>query len=78
MLTPPRLLTQLRGVKRDDEFGSKSINHHALTRLLASGAYDRHLRALRQRYRHRRDAVIQAMGRLWPECRSWATPVACI
>ena len=67
VLTPPRLLAALRGIKRDDDFGSNAIAQHVLARLLESGLYDRHLRGLRRRYRQRRDAFVQAIGRRLPD-----------
>ena len=67
VVTPPPLLPALRAIKRDDDFGSNAIDQHVLARLLESGAYDRHLRGLRRRYRQRRDAFIDALARRLPE-----------
>jgi len=67
VVTPPALLPALRGLKRDDDFGSNAIDQHVLASLLESGAYDRHLRGLRRRYRKRRDAFIQALARGLPD-----------
>jgi len=67
VLTPPYLLAALRGIKRDDDFGSNAIAQHVLARLLESGHYDRHLRGLRRRYRERRDAFLRAMERRLPD-----------
>ena len=67
VVTPPRLLPALRAIKRDDDFGSNAINQHVLARLLESGAYDRHLRGMRRRYRQRRDAFIEALARRLPD-----------
>ncbi|MDQ3663909.1 MAG: PLP-dependent aminotransferase family protein [Actinomycetota bacterium] len=69
VVTPPVLLSALRGIKRDDDFGSNAIEQHVLARLLESGAYDRHLRGLRRRYRQRRDAFVDALARRLPEWR---------
>ena len=44
-----------------------ALNQLALVHLMQSGAYDRHLRASRQRYRARRDAMIGALQRHLPE-----------
>jgi GntR family transcriptional regulator/MocR family aminotransferase len=68
VVTPPQLLQAMRGIKRDDDFGSNVINQHVLACLLASGTYDRHLRAQRRRYRQRRDAFLEALARRLP---SW-------
>src|SRR4029453_16635502 len=39
---------------------------YALARLIASGAYDRHLRQMRRRYRARRDAMVKSLARWLP------------
>jgi GntR family transcriptional regulator/MocR family aminotransferase len=46
-----------------------ALNQLALVQLMQSGAYDRHLRASRQRYRARRNALIDALRRHLPEYR---------
>jgi GntR family transcriptional regulator/MocR family aminotransferase len=43
-----------------------TVDQLAFAALLESGAYDRHLRACRQRYRKRRDALVQALARQLP------------
>jgi GntR family transcriptional regulator/MocR family aminotransferase len=42
------------------------LDQLAFATLLESGAYDRHLRACRQRYRIRRDALVRALGKHLP------------
>jgi GntR family transcriptional regulator / MocR family aminotransferase len=44
-----------------------ALNQLALVQLMQSGAYDRHLRASRQRYRTRRNALMEALRRHLPE-----------
>lgn len=66
VLTPPSLLADVRGIKRDDDFGSNALAQHVLARLMDSGQYDRHLRGLRRRYRQRRDAFVGAITTLLP------------
>jgi len=46
-----------------------ALNQLALVQLMQSGAYDRHLRASRQRYRARRNALLDALGRHLPGYR---------
>ena len=46
-----------------------ALNQLALVQLMQSGAYDRHLRASRQRYRARRNALLDALRRYLPEYR---------
>src|SRR5690606_37110463 len=46
--------------------GPSTVDQLAFARLVSSGGYDRHLRAARGRYRHRRDAVLAALARELP------------
>ena len=46
-----------------------ALNQLALVQLMQSGAYDRHLRASRQRYRARRNALLDALARHLPGYR---------
>jgi GntR family transcriptional regulator / MocR family aminotransferase len=46
-----------------------ALNQLALVQLMQSGAYDRHLRASRQRYRVRRNALVDALRRHLPGYR---------
>jgi GntR family transcriptional regulator / MocR family aminotransferase len=46
-----------------------ALNQLALVQLMQSGAYDRHLRGSRQRYRARRNVLLDALGRYLPEYR---------
>jgi GntR family transcriptional regulator/MocR family aminotransferase len=62
-VTPPYLAARLRN---DDELAlmPTSLNQLALASMLESGAYDRHLRAARARFRARRDALLAALASL--------------
>lgn len=68
-VVPHLWLEQLRELKQYADLGSAVINQFAFVRLLESGGYDRHLRAMRLRYRGRRDAVNEAFAELLPEAR---------
>jgi DNA-binding transcriptional MocR family regulator len=46
-----------------------ALNQLALVQLMQSGAYDRHLRSSRQRYRSRRNALVDALRRHLPGYR---------
>ena len=45
------------------------LNQVALAHFMESGAYDRHLRACRLRFRARRTALVAALRRRLPDCR---------
>jgi GntR family transcriptional regulator/MocR family aminotransferase len=64
-VAPPRWGQRLR------EIGPPSgppptLDQLAFAELLTSGGYERHLRSCRQRYRHRRDALVAALSRELP------------
>ena len=51
------------------DHGAPTLDQLALARLISSGAYDRHLRQARRRYRARRDALVGALARHLPGAR---------
>jgi GntR family transcriptional regulator/MocR family aminotransferase len=66
MVLPSRLLEGIAQRKMLADHGSPTLDQLALARLLESGAYDRHLRGARRRYRARRDALVAAVARHLP------------
>jgi GntR family transcriptional regulator / MocR family aminotransferase len=69
LVLPPRLVDPLLGCKALSDHGCPTIEQLALARMIESGAYDRHLRQARRRYRARRDALVQAVARHLPGAR---------
>ncbi len=69
MVLPGRLVQPVLTAKAMADHGSPTLDQLALARLLDSGAYDRHLRAARRRYRSRRDALLEAVERHLPGAR---------
>lgn len=69
MVLPGALTGELAAEKLLADMGTSVIEQHALARLIATGAYDRHLRALRRRHRARRDALVAALARHLPDAR---------
>lgn len=49
--------------------GGPRIEEWALADLIASGAFDRHVRAARQRYRTKRGVLLEALGAALPDAR---------
>jgi GntR family transcriptional regulator / MocR family aminotransferase len=69
-MVPPRSLwPALARAKTADDLGCPTLEQLALAGLLGSGAYDRHLRRGRARYRRRRDALAAALDRHAPGLR---------
>ncbi len=66
LVLPPRLIDAVVAEKTLADHGCPTIDQLALARLIESGAYDRHLRQARRRYRLRRDALVAAVARHLP------------
>jgi GntR family transcriptional regulator/MocR family aminotransferase len=69
LVVPPRLLDSVVGQKALADQGCPTLDQLALARLIEGGAYDRHLRQARRRYRARRDALVRAVQRHLPDAR---------
>jgi GntR family transcriptional regulator/MocR family aminotransferase len=66
LVAPPPLADATTQARATSDLGSPAIDQYVLAQLLAGGAYDRHLRQLRRRYRSRRDALTAALAQWWP------------
>lgn len=66
IVAPPRWTQQLHRADQVDAQPS-ALDQLAFAELLESGAYDRHLRSCRQRYRLRRDTLVQALAKQLPD-----------
>ena len=69
MVLPARIRDTVVGHKVLSDHGLPTIDQLALAQLIESGAYDRHLRQARRRYRARRDALVGAVARHLPDAR---------
>jgi 2-aminoadipate transaminase len=73
---PRELVAPVVGLKGSHDFGSNNLSQHLLDRLLATGAYDRHVAHLCRVYREKRDILLEALEcefRPWPEVK-WTRP----
>jgi DNA-binding transcriptional MocR family regulator len=68
-VAPPWLAVRLRAARALYDLGSSVLDQHVLAQLIATGAYDRHLRGMRRRYRDRRDAFASALAQRLPQVR---------
>jgi len=66
LVVPARLVEPLAEAKRLRDGGEPVLPQLTFAELLRSGAYDRHLRAARTRYRNRRAALLAALRRHLP------------
>jgi GntR family transcriptional regulator/MocR family aminotransferase len=67
LVLPARLVERVAEQRNLADHGAPTLDQLALARLIEGGAYDRHLRQARRRYRARRDALVSAVARHLPE-----------
>jgi GntR family transcriptional regulator / MocR family aminotransferase len=69
-LIPPReLRADLIAAKHASDLGSPALPQMVLAQLIANGELERHIRLVRGRQRHRRDALLAALREHLPEAR---------
>ncbi|MEU9378601.1 PLP-dependent aminotransferase family protein [Streptomyces sp. NPDC048255] len=62
MVVPPGLLDEVLAAKGTIDWTSSALDQLTLAQFITSGAYDRHVRGMRLRYRRRRDEVVAALS----------------
>ncbi|WP_030348026.1 PLP-dependent aminotransferase family protein [Streptomyces sp. NRRL S-1022] len=62
MVLPERYVEPVLAVKGEREGWSSVLDQLALADFVGCGSYDRHVRRMRQRYRHRRDRLVAALA----------------
>lgn len=67
LVVPPSLLTTVRAVQKQADWGGPRVEQHAFADFLMRGELDRQLRRQRTAYRARRDALLEALGKSLPE-----------
>ncbi|MYW66433.1 aminotransferase class I/II-fold pyridoxal phosphate-dependent enzyme [Streptomyces sp. SID8379] len=69
MVLPEHLVAEVVAAKGEREGWASALDQLALAEFLSSGAYDRHVRRMRQRYRGRRDLLVAALAERAPWVR---------
>jgi GntR family transcriptional regulator/MocR family aminotransferase len=62
MVLPERYVGPVLAAKGEREAWASVLDQLALAEFIVSGAYDRHVRRMRQRYRHRRDRLVATLA----------------
>ncbi|MBT2471444.1 PLP-dependent aminotransferase family protein [Streptomyces sp. ISL-66] len=62
MVVPAGLMDEVLGARGRDDWSSGALDQLTLAEFIRSGAYDRHVRGMRLRYRRRRDELVAAVG----------------
>ncbi|GGX95103.1 hypothetical protein GCM10010515_72300 [Streptomyces fructofermentans] len=61
MVLPEEFIPEIVTAKGHGDYMTSALEQLTLAEFIASGAYDRHLRAMRQHYRRRRDQLVEAL-----------------
>ncbi|GAA3374614.1 PLP-dependent aminotransferase family protein [Streptomyces sannanensis] len=69
MVLPDELVGEVAEAKGGVDWVSSALDQLTLAEFIASGAYDRHVRGMRQRYRRRRDQLVAALAERAPDIR---------
>ena len=75
-ILPPDVAEPLLHLKGSHDFGSANLCQYAVSRLIASGAYARHVESLRAVYRDKRDRMLAALAEEFGDFpgASWTVP----
>ncbi|MBB4688981.1 MocR-like pyridoxine biosynthesis transcription factor PdxR [Amycolatopsis jiangsuensis] len=66
---PPRLAHAVAEVKGEPDLHTSTVDQLTMAEFLSSGGYGRHVRAMRLRYRRRRDQLVAALAEQAPDAR---------
>ncbi len=69
LIPPGRLQADLVEAKHASDLGSPALPQLVLAQLIANGELEQHIRAVRQRQRSRRDALLRALREQLPDAR---------
>ncbi|MFI9387431.1 PLP-dependent aminotransferase family protein [Kutzneria sp. NPDC052558] len=69
LVLPDHLVAPIAAEKGETEETVGFVNQLAMTDFIESGAYDRHIRAMRSQYRRRRQQLVDLLGRHAPATR---------
>ncbi|MFB7912378.1 PLP-dependent aminotransferase family protein [Streptomyces sp. NPDC056061] len=69
MVLPESLMREMTDAKGFSDWSSSALEQLTLAEFIESGAYDRHVRAMRLRYRRRRDELVAVLAQRAPSIR---------
>lgn len=75
-VVPEELIPRLSALKHATDLDTPSFTHHVIAAYLETGRMPAHLALLRDEYRRRRDAMLQALDRHFPPAVHWTRPDA--
>ncbi len=74
IVAPVEVVTKLVHAKQGADLHTSTFNQMVAYEVVAGGFLDQHVREIRDTYRQRRDAMLAAMERYFPEGVTWTRP----
>ena len=72
--SPPEVTERLTGLKKIADYSTSVLLQAALEEFCEDGELDRHVEKVIEEYRDRRDTMVSAMSRFFPEGVRWSRP----
>ena len=76
IVAPERFIGPLQSLKESSDIDTATLGQRAAAAFVATGAFDTHLENLRTEYARRRDTMLAAIARTFPEGTRWSRPRA--
>ncbi len=76
VVVPERFLQSLASLKEGSDINTATLGQRAVAGFVESGGFDDHVNTLRQAYAERRDVLLDALAREFPEGSRWSRPEA--
>jgi 2-aminoadipate transaminase len=76
IIAPEALTASLANLKEASDIDTSTLNQRAISCYLDAGHLKTHLPLLRREYRRRRDAMLQALERHFPDSSRWRQPIS--
>lgn len=74
LVVPEELMLSLSVIKESSDINTATLAQRTIAAYLDSGHHEQHLHRVRQEYRTRRDHMLDALSRHFPEGARWKTP----
>jgi 2-aminoadipate transaminase len=74
IVAPPEVITKLVQLKQSADLHTSTFNQHVAYEVIRDGFFDQHVKFIRNLYRGRRDAMLEALKEFFPDETQWTRP----
>ena len=74
IVAPPEVIAKLVQLKQSTDLHTSTFTQHVTYELVRDGFFDQHVKFIRNLYRGRRDAMLQALKEFFPDEVQWTRP----